>query len=127
MFWMCARLSETVPGDEQLFLTQLLKGGMNHTGRPLPSHCGEVAARLNFRRQLRWGLLPSEVGGVSPSPRKLRPRGHRKPGSRWFSRLDARWDQNPVFPGPPEARGLSTVLPAAAITVVPTKDGDDSV
>ena len=52
--------------------------------------------------------------------------GHR-PGSRWFSRLGVRWDQNPVFPGLPEARNLSTVLPATAITVVPIKDGDDSV
>ena len=75
MFWMCARPSETVPGDEQLFLAQLLKGGINLTGCPSPSHCGG-AARLNFRRrQERWGLLPSEVGGASPSPRKLRPQG----------------------------------------------------
>ena len=75
MFWMRARPSETGLGDERLFFTQLLKGGMNLTGRPSPSHC-RGAARLNFRRrQERWGLLPSEVGRASPSPRTLRPGG----------------------------------------------------
>ena len=35
MFWMRARPSETVLGDVRLFFTQLLKGGMNLTGRPV--------------------------------------------------------------------------------------------
>ena len=66
MFWMCARPSETVLGDERLFLTQLLKGGMNLTGCPSPSHCGG-AARLNFRRrQERWGLLNLLCKTVKP-------------------------------------------------------------
>ena len=102
MLWMCARPSETVPGDERLFLTQLLKGGMILTGRPSPSLCGGgwgVAARLNSRRrEERWGL-PSEVGGAPRSPRKLRPRGDRNPWLQVAQQVRCELGQESRFPG----------------------------